>query len=57
MFVQYIKSYNLALPKGVLAYKFSNNANINEHLVRETFSELGYDTREKHIKNVFIEPI
>ena len=49
----------MALPDGVLAYKFMNNANISEQhkLVRATQTELKYENMKDQIKKVFSDPI
>ena len=54
-----IKKYDMGLPDDVLAYKFSNNANISEHnkqLVRATLSELKYKAMKEQLKKVFCDP-
>ena len=55
-----IKNFDVALPDGILAYKFLNNANISkqcEQLVCATVFELKYENLKNQIKKVFSDPI
>ena len=55
-----IKNFNIALPDGVLAYKFLNKANISEQhkqLVHATLTELKYENMKDQNKKLFSDLI
>ena len=51
-----IKSLNMELPTGVLAYRLLKSANISadrQQLARATLSDLTYDKMKKQLKAIF----